>query len=1155
LLKHSPFALALQKLPTEIGDAIVSLLNVTNSQELVELVKQQPLLLTEEVMAAIEMVIQELQQTQQERTAESLQALYEVLKLLAEPEESTEELPAELVHLFQEWIGTQTWSESYEMLKANAESLLSDEALTTLNSLLLLNNENEGLTRTLEQHRTIVEKARGGSIDDAYTALSYRYKLANILINASNPIEFRQTVPQYPDLLQEEMLQDLALFADEIEGKGQKAAAKALRLRLHEMERLHKLQQPVRQPSRELSLLEEDGQVSIKADRGGAAFNKNAGIVNIFNMEHYEPQKQWQEPVVQGFKERKAFVGRQQDLEKLLQYLTEGESVAITGSIALQGMGGIGKTYLAQKLIVELQDRFPGCIIWITLGPHVRDLLSAQNTLGELAKYVFGGLLPITTAGQLQPEIVASWLDEMAPPGQLLVVLDDIWHLGALKIMERALPPRALRLITTRNADVAEVSGGKTLSLEKLSPQDGLDLLLNRLGNLDDPSYLAALEQLVTVLEGHALALDIAASIIKKPARVQTILNMLQQEIGRGALATLKLGEGEERETNLEKSLALSYDMMSNEQKSFFRVLGVFEAGTVITPELAGALWNLEDLEAVKKALFELEDLALLTQIASTNVFGYQQHGLLRAYARALLDKTDELISICWTHAYCYTELVEGTEVADYSLLDEHIPNILIALQWTTNNEPLLQARLLSASFQFLLIRGYSLLLESYLPGAVEASANNRINQANFLTKLGDLESGLGNVDQARAHYDAALPLFRLERHRLGEANLLKSLGDFERHLGNLDQARIHYDAALPLFQRERSRLGEANLLMSLGDLEGRLGNLDQARIHYDAALPLFQRERHRLGEANVYRSIAFMFVEQQNWLQAQNYCEQALPLYIAERDPLGEANTLCYLGRARFELGNYLQGINDMQKAAELFKRIQVQEWAEYAEKDLGEMQLRLELSTDGSEGMVALSAETWQSLQILLALWYADWDRRRQILEEYQDLLLSEDSEQLFGLLAKILEKTYSTADASHIVKRLRTKLGYCRTWDPEAGWFFITRMRMGDNIDIPDQYEDTVKQIVTLLSQQQEETFVQSIEIMQTLLDHLTTDTSALFEAALLCDLATALTALPDNHPARSMVQIATYYREALPIYQEAPGHSSTVTFIQEALANYG
>ena len=64
-----------------------------------------------------------------------------------------------------------------------------------------------------------------------------------------------------------------------------------------------------------------------------------------------------------------------------------------------------------------------------------------------------------------------------------------------------------------------------------------------------------------------------------------------------------------------------------------------------------------------------------------------------------------------------------------------------------------------------------------------------------------------------------------------------------ERHLGNLDAARAHYDAALPLYQgRTSPPRAPANTLQSLGELESHLGNLDAARAHYDAALPLYAR-------------------------------------------------------------------------------------------------------------------------------------------------------------------------------------------------------------------------------------------------------------------------------------------------------------------------
>ena len=620
------------------------------------------------------------------------------------------------------------------------------------------------------------------------------------------------------------------------------------------------------------------------------------------------PVKQWLPPAPQILS--KAFVGRRDQVAALLQEITAGKTVAITGKPtvkAFQGMGGIGKTYLALKLATELYDHFPGHTLRIDVGPSITDEASTQRPLSRLASYAFGGIAP---PGPFQPEQVAAWLNETAP-GPFLVIFDDIWHQTPLRLLTRALPPMAVQLVTTRFTNVALAIGATILSLDRLSPEDGLALLEDRLHCQNDGVYQPSLAALVHLLGGHALALEIAAAQVKRLPRLATVLHELEQGIGRGTLRGLTLPPSDERDENLERSFALSYERMPPEQQRFFRTLGVFAEEAVIPTDVVAHLWEMDDLGAARRVLFDLTDLALLTEMEapSPTVDAFRLHGLLRVYAQALLEKHDELTSAKSTHAHLFTDLswqAVTSSPQNYERLDLHTPDLLAALDWSSKHDRALFPRLLEALSQFLLLRGQSVLLEAYLPQAL-AAAND-------------------GEDWRRS------------------ANLLRSLGDLERRLGNLDAARSHYDAALPLYRSERSRLGEANLLKSLGDLESRLGNVDQARSHYDAALPLYRSERDRLGEAGISMSLGDMLIAQMLWAEARTFYEQAHLLYMAEREPLGLAYTLIDLGRARFELGDHAQGLNDVQQAATLFRHVQSVEWADRAEQRLAEMQQRLQ-------------------------------------------------------------------------------------------------------------------------------------------------------------------------------------------------------------------
>ena len=573
------------------------------------------------------------------------------------------------------------------------------------------------------------------------------------------------------------------------------------------------------------------------------------------------PGKRWHPPKPPAFD--KAFVGRKDELDELITILSAGQNVAITGkttSATLQGMGGIGKTYLARKLATDLQNTFPAGVIWLELGPQVTDEASAQLPLRRLAGYIPDYVPP---ADQLYPEQLTPLIEEMTQE-PLLVVFDDVWHQAPLRFLARALPANAVRLVTTRYANIAQTLGGKMVRLDRLTPADGLALLEDRLDCQGETTYRPGLEQLVALLDGHALALDIAAALIKKrQARdlaVQMVLENLRQGIGQGKLNTLVLPPSEERDENLERSLALSYERMNAAQQGRFRALGVFATEAPITVEAAAAVWNIDNLDDAQNALLELVDLALLSEIQESDGISYRQHGLLRVYAHALLETTGELYSVSRAHAQYYADLAwhaETTKPPAYSLLEQHILNLQAALAWTADHEPELFVRLMDGVKQFLRLRGQLTLLETYLPKAVAAAkaTGANIRQANLLQSLGDLETRLGNIDQARAHYDAALPLYRAERNRLGEASVYRRLGDMFLAQEDRAQARTYYELALPLFVAEREPLGQANTLIDLGRIRFELGEHEQGMRDLQEAARLYRlvREEKWAGRAEQY--------------------------------------------------------------------------------------------------------------------------------------------------------------------------------------------------------------------------------------------------------------------------------------------------------------
>ncbi len=118
---------------------------------------------------------------------------------------------------------------------------------------------------------------------------------------------------------------------------------------------------------------------------------------------------------------------------------------------AIQGLGGIGKSVLAQALARDeaVQANFVDGVLWATLGQNPDLLPLLGSWIQALGDYNFK---PTTL------DIAATHLQTLLYDKQMLLVVDDVWHPEHVDPF-RVGGDNCCVLITTRRADIADETG------------------------------------------------------------------------------------------------------------------------------------------------------------------------------------------------------------------------------------------------------------------------------------------------------------------------------------------------------------------------------------------------------------------------------------------------------------------------------------------------------------------------------------------------------------------------------------------------------------------------------------------------------------------------------------------------------------------------
>jgi WD40 repeat protein len=289
----------------------------------------------------------------------------------------------------------------------------------------------------------------------------------------------------------------------------------------------------------------------------------------------------------------------------------------------LSGMGGIGKTLLAQALCSDevIQQAFPDGVIWLTIGKDpAYDLLTRLRELGK-------ALRDDPTAYDNELGSRNRYRTTIRRKAAL-IVLDDVWSVRDIDAF-RAESQRSALLFTTRDLSIAPALGAFDVAAGSLT-LDEARAVLARWAALDPGSLPAEANDLIVECGRLPLAVAVVGARLrgKPPSMWQRQLEVLRS----GDLARIRVQFPEYPHPTLFRAIEVSVDDLDAVTRQRYLALAVLLNDTRVLPSIQQTLWQADEGDATDTAE-RLIELSLAQRDADGTSF--RLHGLQLDFVRS----------------------------------------------------------------------------------------------------------------------------------------------------------------------------------------------------------------------------------------------------------------------------------------------------------------------------------------------------------------------------------------------------------------------------------------------------------------------------------------------------------------------------------------
>ncbi|XP_074291167.1 putative disease resistance protein RGA1 [Silene latifolia] len=283
-------------------------------------------------------------------------------------------------------------------------------------------------------------------------------------------------------------------------------------------------------------------------------------------------------------------IGRAEDVDNIVGILLDSEIQRDVSFLTIVGMGGLGKTALAQLVYnhENITRAFP-LRLWACVSDHDQSKLDVKIILARILESATG-----EKYDQCSMEVVVSRVREVLASWRFLIVLDDLWtesrdELGKLVGHLVGGGEGSLVMVTTRSKETAKIVGnGVMYKLKGLSDENSWHLF-----------QLMAFEKVLDEARTNCYGdlINIGQEIVKicanVPLAIRVIGRLLYGQEKSKWLTIQELGVANLREdrNGIKPILKLSYHNLESSLKSCFSYCSLYPKDWAIEKEVIISLW------------------------------------------------------------------------------------------------------------------------------------------------------------------------------------------------------------------------------------------------------------------------------------------------------------------------------------------------------------------------------------------------------------------------------------------------------------------------------------------------------------------------------------------------------------------------------------